>query len=53
MVETLCRLVSGEGWRVRHDTSGPYRGGYIVWHYSGTRGVWGVQLEISERRTPA
>ncbi len=45
-VRLLTDLMAGEGWRVRHDTEGPYRGGFIIRRYAGD-GVLGVQLEIS------
>jgi N-formylglutamate amidohydrolase len=47
MTRHLCRLIGEMGCMARHDTAGPYRGGYIVRRYAGRPGVYGVQLEIS------
>lgn len=47
MALDICRLIRAQGWEARHDTDGPYRGGYIVRHYADGRKVYGVQLEIS------
>ncbi|MCL6610832.1 MAG: N-formylglutamate amidohydrolase [Peptococcaceae bacterium] len=46
-VRLLTDLIAGEGWRVSHDTGGPYRGGFIIRHYASGDGVMGVQLEVS------
>lgn len=47
MVQQLINLIAGRGWRVRHDTGGPYRGGFIIRHYASGGDIWGVQLEIN------
>lgn len=47
MVADICRLLREQGWVARHDTAGPYRGGYIVRHYADGREVYCVQFEIS------
>lgn len=47
MVLLLSDLIAGEGWRVRHDTGGPYRGGFIIRHYANGDDIVGAQLEIN------
>lgn len=47
MVKQFMDLIAGQGWRVRHDTGGPYRGGFIIRHYASGGDIWGIQLEIT------
>lgn len=47
MARDIRAFICHQGWEARHDTTGPYRGGYIVRKYTGGRGVYGLQLEIS------
>lgn len=47
MLADVCRLIGEQGCKARHDTAGPYRGGYIVRRYAVPHRVYGVQLEIS------
>jgi len=43
----ICAFIRDQGWEARHDTTGPYRGGYIVRRYADSRSVYGLQLEIN------
>jgi N-formylglutamate amidohydrolase len=47
LVDILLNLLGSKNCSARHDTHGPYRGGYITRHYADCHKVKGIQLEIS------
>lgn len=46
-VELLLNLLGSRGCTARHDTGGPYRGGFITRQYSDGMVMKGLQLEVS------
>lgn len=46
-VKLLLDLLGSRGCTARHDTGGPYRGGFITREYTDGNTVRGLQLEVS------